>query len=252
MNKSFSKRLVIFASTLTILVISGTYLFFLYMGASREFPEPIYKYYLFEPNSVLESLTQGNTNTFLPQSENFEPVSSEPVEIVQWSQMDYIRIAEAIHRQFWDNTLDDWKIQFMIFRADCEYVDQGPQQAVFEFYRITDPLFQRTGFEETINIDPATKSIVLKNGNLNSRSEYSRSIDLSRLKVSANEALKMAEDSGGREARLEIGNSCAVTAVLNPYEGSEGWNIYYYNKDSTNIFEINIDEQTRVYEIIHP
>lgn len=31
-------------------------------------------------------------------------------------------------------------------------------------------------------------------------------------------------------------------AVLSPYEINKGWTIYYSNKDSPNMFEINIDE----------
>jgi hypothetical protein len=157
-----------------------------------------------------------------------------------------------VHEQFWQTTIEDWELHFMTFRADCERFDEGPQQGIFRYYTITNHLFRKSGYDETINIDPSTSSVLLRYEGLSSRSQYSRSIDLSQLKISVHAAFQISEENGGRETRLRLENDCFVGAVLSPYERNKGWNVSYHNKDSPNIFEINIDEYTGEYEVVRP
>ncbi len=253
MNTNYlSKRLLFFAITLVFLGIGLACLFYIFSDTSNSYQAPVYTYYTFDPDTVLSSLAGENQNVFIVQDEDFEPVSSEPVNIVKWSQGDYLRITDAVHEQFWQTTIENWKIHFMTFRADCEHIAEGPQQGIFRYYESTNRFFGRSGLDETIYIDPSTKSVSLSYEGLSSRSQYSRSIDLSELKISVHTAFQIAENNGGREVRLRVNNDCFVGAVLSPYEINMGWNVYYYNKDSPNIFEINIDEFNGEYEVIRP
>jgi len=209
-------------------------------------------YYTFNPESILKSLDQSNADIFERQSIDFEPTIITPDVTVQWNQANYFQIASALHANILDEPIADRNLHFMIFRAGCEQMDEGPQQAVFEFYRITQPFFQKKGYKETINIDPATNSIWFQNERLSSREIYSQSINLLQLKVSANDAFRIAEDNGGRKARLELENDCSVSAILAPDGSAQNWEVNYSNRDSAHIFDIIIDEYTGEYEVIHP
>lgn len=226
-------------------------LVFISKDERNESQEPIYKYYLFDPKTILDELSKNNVEIFLSQSDNFEPTSTIPLTSVKWSQHDFLRIAGAVHNQYWKDTIDNWKLHFMIFRADCELIDQGPQQGVFELYKITNLLSKKKGNEETVNISPETTSILLKNNGLDFNTEYERSIDLSQIKIPIEVAFQIAEDQGGRNARLKVENNCTVSGVLAPDGSAQDWEINYFSKNSAHIFDITIDEFSGKYEITH-
>jgi hypothetical protein len=246
----------IFSNRKLFLSVAGTFvgLFCIGMSFSAKavadlFQEPVDSFYLFSPKTILQSLSQGNSDVFFPQPDTFEPISTEPTMVVKWSQNDYVNIGDALHSQLWNEPLEDWKLHSMLFYADCEHIDQGPQQARFEFYKITRAFYPRLGHEETIAIAPATNSIWLKNEGLNSRAVYKHSIDLMQLQISVDDAFQIAETQGGREARLGVKSNCSVSAILAPDGAAKNWLINYSNKDNPRIFDIAIDEYSGEYEV---
>lgn len=249
MKKIFSNRKLSLSVISAFVGLSCIYLFFSSRTMSNEFEEPVDRDYLFNPETILESASQGSSNIFLPQGDNFEPTFIEPTVTVKWTQNDYLHIANALHSEIWNEPIEDWKLHFMYFHADCEQVEQGPQKAVFEFYKITRSFFPKLGHEETITVTPATDSIWWKKEGLDSRTVYNSSIDLSQLKISADNAFQIAEAHGGSEARLRIMNNCEVSALLAPDGLAQNWRVNYFNKDDTHIFDITIDEHSGEYEV---
>jgi len=201
-------------------------------------------YYLFNPDTILTDLAQGKTDLFIEKDGSFDPPLSEPVKVVQWSQGDYFRIAQAVHERFWNDAFSDWKLGNMYFTADCHQVEKGPQKGSFGLYRIIEPFFEKSGLEELIVIDPSPNSIWRSNKSLDPQAMPSVSIDFPRLRVTANNAFQMAEDNGGKGARLANDNNCFATALLAPNGGAKDWDVSYHNKDQGDIFSIKIDEYT--------
>lgn len=57
-----------------------------------------------------------------------------------------------------------------------------------------------------------------------------KEIDLGKLKVTMDDALRMAEANGGKAARQAANNNCSITITLVPNVDDGNWHVYY---DST-------------------
>jgi hypothetical protein len=69
------------------------------------------------------------------------------------------------------------------------------------------------------------------------------SINLNHIKISADDALKMAEANGGKVDRLAVQNNCRIHLVLSG--DGNNWNVYYEgNKSSLDDFVIHINAYT--------
>ncbi|MCE9646907.1 MAG: hypothetical protein K8S20_12980 [Chloroflexi bacterium] len=60
-------------------------------------------------------------------------------------------------------------------------------------------------------------------------------IDLRKLTVKYEDALKLAEDNGGKDVRLHFNNQCQISLILR-----DNWDVTYWSKDRP-VFEIQID-----------
>ena len=127
----------------------------------------------------------------------------------------------------------------MIFNADCQNLD-GLTGSDFQYFK-TD--FDKGKVLDTwreIEISPKYAFVAWGGG-----AKYRhpllgwKSIDLNRLKVTAEDAIRIAEENGGREARLRAQNRCNIHLLLMP-ERYKGWLIDYQSAD----FEIQIDLYT--------
>lgn len=249
MYKHFSNRVSILLISVVFLGLATILLFFIFQGSQEDFLGPTDTFYLFDPGTILESLNRGGMAIFLPQPADFEPTLAVPEIAVEWKADNYFRIAGALHSQVYNEPLVSWKLHSVVFYTECQHIDQGAQKSVFEFYKITPSLFSRRGYEETITIEPASRSIWLKREGLHSRMIYKSSMDLAQLKVSADDAFRIAEENGGYETRMGVGNNCSVSAVLAPDGVAQNWIINYFNKDDAHLFDITIDQYTGRYEV---
>ena len=64
------------------------------------------EYYSIDPETLLEALDRGDTDVFTLLDPTPEAVSTpSSLESVSWSQADYLRIAQALHQQSWQEPL---------------------------------------------------------------------------------------------------------------------------------------------------
>ncbi len=67
-------------------------------------------------------------------------------------------------------------------------------------------------------------------------------IDLKQVKITAEDALKIAEENGGKEARLSTQNKCTIQVKLS---GDFGWRVFVYDdKTGSSFFSIEINRDT--------
>lgn len=253
MRKYLSSRSLNF---LLGIILLGAVVALWIQGNIEPAPKPdefIEAYYTFDPESILTLVAQDDPDAFEMQSDGFEPVLTVPEVTVEWSQTDYLQIAGALHEKITNESITDKRLHFLNFGAECKKVEEGPQQAVFELYEIEHSFFKRNGNRVTINIDPITGSIWFQTERIPSSEikGYLSSIDLSNLTILASNAFQIAEMNGGRDARLEIQNDCLVSAILAPDGAAPDWKIRYFNRESSHIFEITINEHSGEYEIVN-
>jgi hypothetical protein len=197
-----------------------------------------------DPGTILMSLEKDDTDVFLPDSRTLDDRYNGPIlynEPIGWSQSDNLKIVSALNQYVWKDTLDSWKLYGMIFNVDCQDNLNGLPGGDFEYFK-TD--FDKGKIIDTwreIEIAPEYSWVAWGGG-----AEFPhpilgrKSIDLNRLKVTAEEAIRIAEDNGGRDTRSRVQNRCSIHLSLRP-QGFNGWVVDY---GSSSDFEIQIDPYT--------
>lgn len=214
-----------------------------------------WQYYSINPETLLEALSHGGADVFTMMIATPEGELSESAAIVRWRQEDYFLIAQAIHEQSWEEPLGKYDIYRMQFSVNCSDVERGVfSNARFYSFKVV----QTEGEEETriehwIGIWPAENLVytteVMYQPNVNNKLP----IELSRYKITAEQALRIAEENGGKEIRLTVGNACQIDALA-PGPNGKGWRVLYSNFPSFAdlLFEIAIDSETGEYKVLHP
>jgi hypothetical protein len=200
--------------------------------------------YRINPATILTSLEKGDTDVFLPDPRSVDDRYDGPLlynESIEWNQSDNLKIVRALNNFVWKDRFDDWNLFIMAFNVDCQDNLNGLPGGAFQYFKT---IFEKGKIVYTwrqVEITPEY-SFVAWGGN----AEFAhlllgwKSIDLNRLKVMAEDAIRIAEERGGREARLKLQNQCNIHLLLMP-EHYRGWKVDYgYSSD----FEIFIDPYT--------
>lgn len=214
--------------------------------------------YEIDPQTILASLERGETDVFKPISAtpeaNNAPYTPSPVGVISWNQSDYLKVASALHQFVWKENLKGWHIYSLYFFRGCQDNPTGFESGEITYFKaIYGPLSYTT---RAINIYPIGSGV-----SWGGKANFPRpllgwkEIDLQRLKVAADDALKIAEENGGRDARLNFKNDCTIDVFLNPNpDRDDDWHIVYSNNrlptGSSSIFEMNINPYTGEHKIV--
>ncbi len=195
-----------------------------------------------DPSTIVASLDKGSMNVFLPDSRSVEDRLNGPAlytEPVLWSQSDNLKIASSLNQFVWHDSLGSWNLFQMSFETDCRDDPAGLPGGDFQYFKT---IFDKGQIKDTwreIEIEPGYSYVAWGGGAESGHPPLGwKSIDLSRLKVTAEDAIRIAEASGGREARLRVQNKCYIYLLLMP---DKGW---WVNYGSSSGFGILIDPHT--------
>ncbi|MDA8115502.1 MAG: hypothetical protein M0Z43_12390 [Acidithiobacillus sp.] len=250
MNRQITKRLII----IFIILLGSVFAYKLVVSIFRTdagHPTGLYEdeiSYEINPETILTSINTSETNVFtrIPATpEVYSPLASGSFS---WDQTDYLTIANAFHNFVWKEDLQNWSLysaEFLI--QQCQNNFGGFDYAHFDYFQRQD----KTYFVHGITIAPLYSEIASGETYYDYTSRW-KSIDLTKIKISADDALILAEKYGGEQARLSVGNDdCRVRLVLAPYVlGRDwGWSVFYF-KGNSKIFDISIDPYTGKYEIL--
>ena len=246
MSKNTFKRAVrLFAVCLAILGIAVIYVFDPFIEGVQRYPSHLgfeRGYYKISPETILASLDKGETKVFAPETASPENPIFE--KYFSWRQSEYTKIIVALHEFIWDEDLDDWKLYYMHFSTPCHDNLSGFELGEYYYFKT---IFHKNG-----QIDYAGRGFLVtpQYGDVEwgSKPNYPhpilgwKSVNLNKVKVTAEQALEIAEINGGKEARLLVQNECKLTARLSGYSG---WKVFIYRHDTgSSIFGIEIDSST--------
>lgn len=199
-------------------------------------------YYKMNPETIMSALDRGETDVFLPEPATPEaPVIEGPIK---WHQSDYLRIAIALRQFVWKDNIDSWNLYFAQFEANCEDNATG--------FRLADLYYYKTVF---INgkIEYAARELLIapEYGDVSVGAGMNfphpllgwKSLNLGTLKLAADDALRVAEQNGGKEFRLDAKNNCRIHVGINPNVDAADWHVVYSSNDSS-LFGIYIDPYT--------
>ncbi len=188
------------------------------------------EFYAIDPNTLVNDLAQGSKDVFIAQDESPYEASPTLDEPVQWSPADYFQIAQTLHTLVWGESLDEWKLSAIGYGMDCEYLTNGPQDAFFTYFKLEQFDGYASRLVSILTIEPRRNTVAALKEVYYPHQANQQVIDLAQLKISAADALQIAERNGGYETRMAVENMCGIYIILNTgsFDDMSGWKIEYY------------------------
>jgi len=208
-------------------------------------------FYSFNSSTILNSLEQGSPGVFTSLAKTPQPMVHIPRVTTRWTQADYLRVAQAIQQSVWNEPLEALSLSDAIFTLDCSDVEQGVFGMVaFTFYKIV----QKGGMEARIQyialIVPSDNYVRTSRSENYPNARVLKPTELGQYPITAEKALKIAEENGGTRLRLDKNNSCMIDGIVN---GMDGWSVLYKTRNEyiwETVYEIAIDPQTGSFKVI--
>lgn len=183
-----------------------------------------------DPATILNSIDKGEAKIFSPEPRACEDIIYDGSILYEgmylWNQGDYLKIANTLNGFVWKDTLEGWSVYQMSFQADCQEYP-SLRNADFIFYKT---IFDKGRILYTtrgIHIEPAYLNVEWGGGALYPHPLWEwKGMEANSLQVTAEDALRITEENGGREARLKLNNQCDINLLLFP-EKYPGWLVTY-------------------------
>lgn len=216
-------------------------------GSSQQIPEGINSYtdiraYTFEPKTFFEALERGDEELFQPipdwmgQPEVLLPGS------VAWRQEDYLKLVNTLNQTTNQDTLEDWNVYWIRLSRDCADTPVG-----FDWFSIT--YFKAEGDQyvtRIVNVWSLRKEAAWAEGYDPRPFLFGwKSIDMKELKITADDALQIAEANGGQAFRQSVNNNCGISVRLMPNVEGKDWSVDY-----DGYFIVNVDPYSGTYRIV--
>jgi len=257
MKKRISNRPIFLLIAVLMIVIIGITLLVTYvvnpvfMDQVKKAPSGMSDYfetadYTIDPTTILEDLSKGKKNIFMPLMATPEVYEKLYLSPFPWKQADYLNIANALHQYVWNETLDDWYVYNMSFYGNCRYDPVG-----FDLFQVT--YFRDIGSQNyttrEIDIFPLYGGAATGGGTNFPRPLFGwKSLELDKLKITVDDALRLAEENGGKESRLAFKNKCDISVFITSH--GQSWKVLYYeDTNGKRIFEANIDPYTGEFDV---
>jgi hypothetical protein len=196
------------------------------------------------PETILASLDQGNMDVFLPDTRTLDDRVSGPIldnNPILWSQSDNLKIITALNNFVWKDTLDNWSLFIMAFNTACQDNPSGLPGGDFQYFKASLENGKMINTWREMEINPEYLNVAWGGDAKFAHPPLGlKSIDLTQLKVTAEDAIKIAEAHGGRESRMKVQNQCYIHLFLMP-ERFKGWKVDYGYSAG---FEIQINPYT--------
>lgn len=247
-DHNHNRRVMIaIAVFLTLLGIAYIYVFDPFLEEARYFPVGIGDFrdrssYQMDPTAILAALDSGATDVFTP-ADSSQPIGM-PNTSVSWQQDDFLKVARALNPFVQEELLSKWRLHSMHFSTACQDDPHGFTQADFYYFKTT---FRDNGkiryTTQDFFISPQNGQVTLAGGSNFPHPLFGwKNIRLGRIQITAEDALTIAEENGGRESRLLVDNKCSIHVALS---GDDIWRVYIYHDDtSALIFKMEIDPST--------
>lgn len=243
MSKNTFKRVVkIFAICLVITGIAIIYVFDPFIEGVQSYPSYLGQktgYYKINSETILASLNNGETNVFTPETTSPE----EPIfdKYFSWQQSDYTKLTAAFHEFVWGEDLNGWKLFSMYFDTPCHNNLSGFELGEYHYFKTIFYKNGKVGYAgRGFLITPQYGDVEWGSGpNYPHPILGWKSVDLNKVNINAEEALAIAEQNGGKDARLQVNNQCKVAVKLSGYSG---WKVAIFRYDKGKlIFNLEID-----------
>jgi len=200
--------------------------------------------YSFDPNTILTALDQSDGTIFQPLSDFQGPVF--PSGTFPWRQQDYLKIANALNKFAIQDSLEGWMLYDVHSFRDCSDDPVGLDNFFITYFKIDGDRY----IARAIEIWPLSKEAYLGVDMSFPRpfpigwTDWHSLPDLKSLKVTADEALQIADANGGKVFRQTVNNECSIFVSL-----GDSWYVTYSPNGSGISFRVSIDLYSGEYRI---
>ena len=198
-------------------------------------------FYQIDPATILDSINRGETELFIAQESDSQ--ASAP-NTISWQQADFINLSRALNQLVLQEPLSGWRLYSMHFSTPCRDNLTGFAEADFYYFKTT---FRENGkiryTTQNIFISPENEQVTWARGGNFPHSLISWDyIRLRQIQITAEDALAIAEENGGRETRQLVDNNCRIHVRL---AGDNTWQIFIYQNDTgSSLFRMVIDPES--------
>jgi hypothetical protein len=253
-----NKRLIIGTVLLAlVIVIIVSYDSYLHKQEDLRLPSRLGSYsetgyFKIDPATILGSLDSGDTDVFIPLLEDPDLIAPLSDVSISWTQSDFMDIARALGQLVWNDPMHlmDWNIYYLFFERTCEDNPVGLSFATITYYKEIEVNGRRMYTTRLIEIHPIYAWVRWGSGATYPQPFLRRwnSVDLSEAKITADNALRIAEDNGGKEVRLQAENKCAILISSPQNDDNQNWYLSYIV--APNPVDYVIDLATGNHEIL--
>jgi len=212
-------------------------------NGERKYPSTIGTFnvtgeFIINPTTILDTLDHGKTNVFTPALATPTEDSILPSGSIQWTQSEYLKVANALSQSVWNESLEDWSVYYLAFNRECQDNPKGFDDLTIIYYKTITVNMQKVYTARIIEIFPLASNVSWGGETNFPISSGWNEIDPSKFKITADDALRIAEENGGKEARLKLKNHCDILVRAPNHSNDDSWDVgYYYGVD----FELIID-----------
>ena len=203
-----------------------------------------------DPETILTALEQGQTNVFVPINSTPEAYISLPAGSYSWTQADYLKISENLFQYVWKEPASAWSLyQIGLVKRGCENNLDGFDMARVVYFKSIEVDGEEMYTVRDVFITPLLRKITWgKTWNYHPTHKW-KEIIFEGLQVTADDALLLAENNGGKDIRLRMNNKCNISVDLAPDGTYSGWRITYIDENARTVFAMSVDPSTGEYEI---
>ncbi len=202
-------------------------------------------WYSFDPTTVIPSITSGKKDVFTaiaPPSKAFYDFDPSSNWDSRWNQDDYELLSTALHETRYDEDVETWLIIDMTFITGCTDVGVGFYNAQFIYFKMDLFNGQKSRIVHLITIDPAYNVVSIIEKVYFPVTKNWPVIDLDKIKISAEDALRIAEANGGYEMRSAIDDACNISlSFVTENPNGRVWRVVYSAYKDANERNITID-----------
>lgn len=190
------------------------------------------RYFVFDPITLLDAIQQNTANSFVSVAD-MPPDDFQSIT-VNWKQSDYEKILADLFTNTLHDNLNDWQLSAISFSTRCELYRDGFQGGNFTFFKNAKDATGEFRMVRIVSITAWNKTISVSDKEYRPNLTSWSSLDLPKTKITAEQALIIAEQAGGNATRLDVENNCTiVVSLISNSPEFDGWWIRYdqYNSD---------------------
>jgi hypothetical protein len=195
--------------------------------------------YKINASTVLESIDHNQESIFMPDTTVLPDLDIHNRTV--WTQKEFWKIANSLFETVWKESLDSkWSIHKMSFKTTCKENPAGFEYATFVFYQLILQKGELNYNARAIDISQLDGIVSWGSDSVFARPVFgANTIEMDKLKITADKAFSVAEENGGKAIRQSLQNKCDLFFVLN---GT--WQVVYEGYDGLPVLEMKIDPLT--------